>query len=112
MLEHDGAANDRPERWSRARRAAAALTDGLLDDGVGVVVVEGDFLTQEERAEFVTALRSRVAPLFVTVRVSIDLALQRVQQDPTRGISRDPGFLRRHYEQLEGAVRRRPATDL
>src|SRR6266511_2957329 len=39
MLEHDGAAKDRLEKWSRARRAAAALTDGLLDDGVGVVVV-------------------------------------------------------------------------
>lgn len=105
MLEHDRPAKDRIEKWSRARRAAAALTDGLLDDGIGVVVVEGDFLTQEERAEFLTALRSRVAPLFVTVHVSIDLALQRVQQDPSRGISRDPGFLRRHYEQLEEAVR-------
>jgi adenylylsulfate kinase-like enzyme len=112
MLEHDRAAKDRLEKWSRARRAAAALTEGLLDDGVGVVVVEGDFLRQEERAEFLSALRSRVAPLFVTVHVSIDLALQRVQQDPTRGISRNPRFLRRHYEQLESAVRSRPPTDL
>jgi adenylylsulfate kinase-like enzyme len=112
MLEHDRAAKDTLEKWSRARRAAAALTDGLLEDGVGVVVVEGDFLRQEERAEFLSALRSRVAPLFVTVHVSMDLALQRVQQNPTRGISRDPRFLRRHYEQLEGAVRSRPPTDL
>jgi predicted kinase len=101
-----------PEKWSRARRAAAALADGLLDDGVGVVVVEGDFLTHEERAEFLTALRSRPTPLFVTLHVSIDVALQRVQQDPARGISRDPHFLRDHYEQLEDAIRSRPVSDL
>jgi len=53
MLEHDRA--PRKENlaiWGRARRAAAALTDALLEDGVGVVVVEGDFLSQEERADF------------------------------------------------------------
>jgi adenylylsulfate kinase-like enzyme len=111
-LEHDGAAKNRREKWSRARRAAAALTDGLLDDGVGAVVVEGDFLREEERAEFLTALRSRRAPLFVTVHVLIDVALQRVQQDRTRGISRDPRFLRAHYEQLEDAIRCRPPSDL
>jgi adenylylsulfate kinase-like enzyme len=112
MVEHDRAAKDRVEKWSRARRAAAALTDVLLDDVIGVVVVEGDFLTQEERAEFLNALPSGVAPLFVTVHVSIDIALQRVRHDPSRGISRDPGFLRRHYEQLEDAVRSCPRTDL
>jgi len=112
MLEHDCAPKASLPTWGRARRAVAALTDALLQDGVGVVVVEGDFLTAEQRTEFVTALRSSVAPVFVTVHVSIDLALQRVQRDPTRGISRDPRFLRRHYEQLEETVRSRPATDL
>ena len=112
MLEHDGGPKASPTIWGRARRAAAALTDALLQDGVGVVVVEGDFLTPEQRTEFVTALRSSIAPVFVTVHVSIDLALQRVQRDPTRGISHDPRFLRRHYEQLEEAVRSRPVTDL
>jgi predicted kinase len=98
--------------WGRARRAAAALTNALLEDGVGVVVVEGDFLSQRERAEFLTVLSSPVAPLFVTLRVSIELALQRVQGDRTRGISRDPHFIRRHYKQLELAAGSRPATDL
>jgi chloramphenicol 3-O-phosphotransferase len=112
MLEHEGAAKANPATWRRARIAAAAMTDALLDDGVGVVVVEGDLLTDEERAEFTAALRSAVAPVFVTVRVPVDVALKRVVEDPTRGISRDPAFLRRHYEDLEDAVRSRPTTDL
>lgn len=112
MLEHDGAPKADPALWRRARRVAAALTDGLLQDGAGVVVVEGDFLTAEQRAEFVTALGAAVVPMFVTVRVPVGVALQRVEQDPLRGLSRDPGFLHRHYEELEADVRNRPATDL
>ena len=88
------------------------MTDALLDDGVDVVVVEGDLLTEKERAEFTTALRATVAPVFVTVRVPVDVALQRVVEDPTRGVSRDPAFLRRHYEDLDDAVRTRPSGDL
>jgi predicted kinase len=112
MLEHENVSKEDVAKWRRARRAAAALTDALLGDGMRVVVVEGDFLSPEQRAEFVTALRSSTEPAFVTVQVPIDLALERVQRDPTRGISRDPHFLRRHYEQLDGIIRTRPPTDL
>jgi chloramphenicol 3-O-phosphotransferase len=75
MFQHDDAPKASVPTWRRARRAVAGLTDVLLRDGVGVVVIEGE-------------------------------------RDPTRGLSRDPGFLRRHYEQLQGNVRSRPATDL
>jgi adenylylsulfate kinase-like enzyme len=112
MLQSDGRPKASVAKWRRARRTVAGLTDVLLRDGISVVVVEGDFLTVEERAEYVRALRSAFVPLFVTLMVSVDIALQRVQRDSTRGISRDPDFLRRHYEQLQGAVRSRPATDL
>jgi adenylylsulfate kinase-like enzyme len=112
MLEHPSAVKADPATWRRARIAAAAMTDALLDDGVGVVVVEGDLLTEEERTEFTTALRSPVVPVFVTLHTPVDVALQRVQEDPTRGLSRDPAFLCRHYEELDDAVRTRPSTDL
>jgi len=90
LLEHQGAPKEGLPIWSRARRAAAALTDALLDDGGGVIVVEGDFLLEDERAAFSRALRSSVKPVFATLHVSIDVALERVQMDSTRGISRDP----------------------
>jgi chloramphenicol 3-O-phosphotransferase len=112
MLEHPSAVKADPATWRRARIAAAAMTDALLDDGVGVVVVEGDLLTEEERTEFTTALRSPVAPVFVTLHAPVDVALRRVEEDPTRGLSRDPAFLRHHYEELDDAVRTRPSTDL
>jgi len=107
-----GSSKADPRTWRRARRAAAGLTDVLLREGVGTVVVEGDFLTPLEREDYLNALRSAVAPLFVTLRVSVDVALHRVEQDPTRGLSRDHEFLRRHYEELRDAVSDRPATDL
>jgi predicted kinase len=112
MLQTDGSAKTSPAAWRRARRAAAGLTDVLLREGVGVVIAEGDFLTSDERAEYVDALASVDEPLFVTLKMSVDTALERVHGDASRGLSRDPDFLRRHYEQLDGAMRARPETDL
>jgi shikimate kinase len=113
MLEHASAlSKDDQPTWSRARRVAAGLTDALLDDGLDVVVAEGDFLEEVERAEFGGALRAPATLRFVTLSVALETALVRVQQDPTRVLSRDPVFLTRHYEELAGAVRTRPDGDL
>jgi adenylylsulfate kinase-like enzyme len=108
MLEPSGAPKDQALKWSAARRVAAGLADALLAERIAVVIVEGDFLTPSDRAEFVDALRSRAKVAFVTLHVSFDLALQRVESDPTRGISRDPAFLRRHYGETDEAVRKAP----
>jgi shikimate kinase len=112
MMQTDGSAKTSPATWRRARRAAAGLTDVLLREGVDVVIAEGDFLTSEERAEYVDALSYAEKPLFVTMKMSVDIALERVQGDASRGVSRDPDFLRRHYEMVDGAMRTRPETDL
>jgi shikimate kinase len=112
MLQTDGSAKTSRATWRRARRAAAGLTDVLQREGVGVVIVEGDFLTSEERADYVDALGSADQPRFVTMQASVDIALDRVQGDASRSLSRDPDFLRRHYEQVDIAMRTRPETDL
>ena len=112
MLQTDGSAKSSRATWCRARRAAAGLTDVLLREGVDVVIAEGDFLTSEERADYVDALASDDQPRFVTMRVLVDIALDCVQGDASRSLSRDPDFLRRHYEQVDGAMRTRPETDL
>ena len=97
--------------WRQARRIAARLAAAFLAEGVGVVV-EGEFLTPAQRSDFNDALPDGVEPRFVTLSVSYDLALQRVANDPTRGVSRDPAFLCDHYEAAAQAVREVPRTDL
>jgi predicted kinase len=112
MLENARALKSDPAIWSRARRMAGALTSALLDDGINVVIAEGDFLGEQARGEFVTMLPDGVPARFVTLTVSLATAFVRVEQDPTRGISRDRSFLTRHYDELAETLRRRPDGDL
>jgi chloramphenicol 3-O-phosphotransferase len=111
MLEHSSRRKDDGSKWQRAERGAAALADAFLADSVDVVIVDGDFLRGPDRRVFVAALRTNVEPRFVTLRVSLEEALRRVADDPTRGLSRDPAFLRAYYD-AAAALGDSPATDL
>jgi predicted kinase len=111
MVDPTGAPKDDPAAWTAARLAAGSLADALLADGYAVVV-EGDLLTAAERRELLGRLRRPVEPLCVTVRAPIEAALVRVASDPTREASKDPVFLRRHYEELAPLLAERPAGDL
>lgn len=71
-----------PQVWRRARRAATALTDCFFASGIEVVVVEGAFWDESERAPFLDALTWSGSPLFVTLLVSNDVAYRRVQGTP------------------------------
>jgi cytidylate kinase len=97
-------------RWEAARRAAAALADSFIAEGIVAVIVEGSFQTQRDRRVFTETLGSRPDALYVSLRVSYEEALRRAQSDPTRGISRDPRFLRRYY--ADRAPSSVPKTDL
>jgi adenylylsulfate kinase-like enzyme len=112
MLEHVRAPKNDAALWSRARRTAGAFTKALLAEGVDVVIAEGDFLDDPSRQELVSAFAEDVRVRFVTLRVDLLTALCRVNEDPTRRISRDRGFLTRHYEGVAETLRVRPAQDL
>jgi adenylylsulfate kinase-like enzyme len=112
MLEHDGARKDDEKKWTRARHASGALANRFAADGVEIVIVEGEFLTADDRRLLVEALDESVEPRFVTLRVSFDEAVRRVDGDPTRTFSRDLGFLRGHYDQAQAAAGDTPAGDL
>jgi cytidylate kinase len=112
MLEHTGAPKSDEAIWSAARRMAGALADASLKDDINVAIAEGDFLDDPAREEFVAMLHDDIAVRFVTLRVELATALRRVEQDPTRGLSRDESFLTLHYEQLAEALRERPPHDL
>jgi hypothetical protein len=112
MLEHTRAIKSNPVIWSQARRAAGALTNALLADGINIVIAEGDFLDERARAEFLSALPDDVPARFVTLTAPLETAFVRFEQDATRGISRDRSFLARHYDELADVLRRRPNGDL
>lgn len=101
-----------PQVWSRARRAAAALTDCFFASGIEVVVVEGAFWDESERAPFLDALTWSGSPLFVTLLVSYDVAYRRAKGDSGRSLSRSPEFLRRNNEEFLARLGPLRATDL
>ena len=68
MLEHDGARKDDEKKWTRARHAAGALANRFAADGVEIVIVEGEFLTADDRRLLVEALDESAEPRFVTLR--------------------------------------------
>jgi tRNA uridine 5-carbamoylmethylation protein Kti12 len=89
--------------WAVARRGAAALADSFYADGIQVVIVEGEFFTRDELETLYDALSTPVRHCFATLAVTYQTALCHVAGDPTRGMSRDPEFLRRLYAQFEAA---------
>lgn len=116
LYEMQTHALDEPEadaaRWRAARHAAAALAESFTADGIAAVIAEGSFQTQPDRLAFTASLRSRSDALFVTLRVSYEEALRRARSDPTRGLSRDPAFLRRYYDEAASTLAAAPDGDL
>jgi predicted enzyme related to lactoylglutathione lyase/adenylylsulfate kinase-like enzyme len=84
-----------PRLWGMARRAAAALVDQWARDGVELIVVEGTFWTESERAEFSECLSTPVQPLYVTLQVTVDEAQRRVVADAGRRLSKLHQVVRR-----------------
>lgn len=110
MLDHRPKSDDAV--WRRARRAAAVLADHFWASGVEVVVVEGPFWNNAERAALLDHLTTPVQPRFVTLRVGFLEALRRAQSDPTRGLSRDPAFLAGNHASFEALLDPLRITDL
>ena len=100
------------DAWTMARRQAANRADVLARDGVTVVIAEGSFNLPADRFAFADVLQASDGMLYVTLRVSLDEALERAQRDPTRGRSRDPRFLREHFAARRDVLADVPATDL
>ena len=84
-------------KWSEARRLAAQITSDLVGSR-SAVVIEGEFATESQRAEFEDALPNDLDAGFVTLALDVDEAWRRASTDLTRGISRDRDFLVAHYE--------------
>jgi chloramphenicol 3-O-phosphotransferase len=103
MMLDDSPLMSDPEISRRARHAAAALVDQYVLDGIELIIAEGDFWTPGQRDEFTYRLSSNIAPVFVTLRVSVEQALRRVQSDANRRLSRIPEVLRRSHADFAAA---------
>jgi shikimate kinase len=92
--------------WRTARRGAAALVDAFVDGGIDVVIVEGGPFTAEECDDLRRHLGSQIADRLVTLKVSFDETLRRVQADPAedRVMSRHPRVLEFLHAQYRDAL--------
>lgn len=108
----DGRSKSDEATWALARHGAAALTNTFLDQRVAVVVAEGSFNTQADRAAYARHLDPPSDPLYVSLRVSYEEALHRAQGDPTRGVSRDPNFLAPYFAERSDLFADVPPTDV
>jgi shikimate kinase len=86
--------DDLDEFWRRAAVATAGLVRGWFDAGVEVVVTHGPFFESDGFEVLRRALPADVEAHHVLLRVAPEVAVERAQGDPTRGISRDPAFVR------------------
>src|SRR6266571_3526267 len=66
MMLDDPAPMSDPSHSREARRAAAALTDHFVLDGIELVILEGTSWTMSERDELTSRLTTLVRPAFLT----------------------------------------------
>jgi len=111
MLDPVRAPKTNQATWKAARRLAGRIAVALLAEGTRVVL-DGEFLSSADRADLLEVLPPDVQPRFVALRVPYETASQRTRIDPTRGVSRDPEFLRDHYEATAPAALAAPSSDL
>ena len=102
MLDPSRGAKTDEARWSHARRLAGKIA-AELGKRRSAVVVEGEFETDVQRAEFCDELPQEWRTSFVTLTVDFDEAWRRAMADPTRGVSKDKDFLAAHYRALGNA---------
>jgi adenylylsulfate kinase-like enzyme len=83
--------------WAEARRLAGGMAGVVLREGRSVVVEGGDFSTEEQLADFEQELPREATLRLVRLEVDVETALRRALADDARGVSKDAGFLSRHY---------------
>jgi tRNA uridine 5-carbamoylmethylation protein Kti12 len=99
------------EMWDVARIAHAGLVRAFMASGVAVIVAEGPFFEDAHRELLLGGLGG-VDPFWITLTVSYDEALRRVALDETRGVSKDPDFLRMTHDNFWSFHRSSDRRDL
>ena len=104
--------DDVDEFWRRAAVATAGLVRAWFDAGVDVVITHGPFFESGGFEILRRAQPRNVVVHHILLRVDPEAAVMRVQDDPTRGVSRDPAFVRDSNERLRALRNALPAMQL
>ena len=96
--------------WRRARQVHDELVAAFRRSGVDHVIAHGSFFYADEPAA-ASGVRADDA-LRVLLSVPYEVALERAKQDPDRGISKDPNFLRWTHERFAERAPSLPAFEL
>ena len=86
--------------WTWAHEVHGQLVGAWLEKPVHTVIAEGPE-TPAEIEQIMRHVGPEVSVLKVLITTRYEAALARAVSDPTRGISKDPEFLRRMYRRFE-----------
>lgn len=100
-----------PEVWRRSAIATAALIRGWFEVGTSAVVAHGPFFEADGYRSLLCSQDDEVEVRHVLLRVSYETALTRVSGENTRGMSRDPEFLRRTHQRFRRLESTLPEMD-
>lgn len=88
--------------WSWAHEVHGQLVGAWLEKPISTVIAEGPE-TPEEIEQIMRHVGPEVRVQKVLIKASYETALARAVSDPSRGLSKDPEFLRQMYQRFEGA---------
>lgn len=106
------AARGKDRHWPDAHLAHGMLVHGLLQTTVDVVVAHGPIYTREETDALMDQVPSGTPMVRVLLQSTLETALLRVGQEPGRGASSDPDFLRDTYERFDALLPQLDRCDL
>lgn len=93
--------------WDWAHHIHAQMVGLWARTDMDIVVDEGTSTVQEVR-QVLDALPPSTEVFLVVLSTTFQDALARVQRDPTRGLSKDPDFLRSQYDNFAQEARALP----
>lgn len=73
-----------------------------------MVLAECSFDNPDEIATLLSEVLTGTVTRWCWLDTTYDVARHRTAADPTRGLSRDPAFLRRSYDRITSLARERP----
>jgi shikimate kinase len=88
------------QSWTWARQVHGRLVGEWLASGVETVIVDGPFYTEGETAAMMRYVPNDVGVCRVLLLAPFEIALARVADDPSRGVSKIPSVLHTKYEEF------------